>query len=198
MERIEGMDGVVLAGGRSSRMGRDKAGLEIGGKRLIERQLDLLAEAFSEVVLSCRNVGDYAGLEFRRIPDDENLPRSPLSGIATALRRLGRPVFVLAVDLPNVPPALIAALSHSLVEGKASVVAPRAGGRIQGLCAAWSPGALPAIESGIAAGRLAVHRAVEECRGDVWDEPRWSEFAAPSAFANLNTADDFAAARRGR
>jgi molybdopterin-guanine dinucleotide biosynthesis protein A len=190
MERIEGMDGVILAGGRSRRMGTDKAALPWENATLVERQAARLAKVFGQVVVSAREPGRFAAVGLPVIADGER-PEAPIAGIAACLRALGRPVFVLAVDLPFVPISLIAGLSRELLDGSAPAVAPRASGKIQCLCAGYRPAILPLAERRIARGLLSVHGLLEEAGGQVWDEARWRALAPPTAFDNINTPQDY-------
>ncbi len=107
--------GVVLAAGRSRRMGRDKALLEVDGVRLWRRQRDVLAAAGApEVYLSARpdqqwiiDTDRFAGVLFDAFPDC-----GPISGITAALERTSRShVGVLAIDLPALPSAWFAQLA---------------------------------------------------------------------------------------
>ena len=93
--------GVVLAGGRSTRMGADKAFLEWRGQRLIDRQLDLLCSlAPTEVLVSGRAGVDYAATG-ARVVCDAVPEQGPLGGLAAALQATTAPhVVLLAVDLP--------------------------------------------------------------------------------------------------
>ena len=92
---------VLLAGGKSSRMGRDKSALPVNGEPLWQRQLAILrATDPAELFISGKNDGPYAnaGVE---ILADEFPDCGPLGGIATALRRCtGDRLLVLAVDMP--------------------------------------------------------------------------------------------------
>ena len=92
---------VLLAGGKSSRMGRDKSALPVNGEPLWQRQLAVLrATEPAELFISGKNDGPYAdcGVE---ILADEIPGCGPLGGIATALRRCtSERLLVLAVDMP--------------------------------------------------------------------------------------------------
>ena len=104
---------VLLAGGKSSRMGRDKSALPVNGEPLWQRQLTVLrATDPAELFISGKSEGPYAdcGVE---ILADEIPGCGPLGGIATALRRCtGDMLLVLAVDMP----AMTAEFLRSLVE----------------------------------------------------------------------------------
>src|SRR5215212_9757676 len=91
--------GVILAGGKSRRMGRDKLPLKIGNATLLDRVHDALASRCGEIFV----VGErgYAPAGARRIPDLRPGRQGPLAGIEAGLdaaRR--RPVFVAAGDVP--------------------------------------------------------------------------------------------------
>jgi molybdopterin-guanine dinucleotide biosynthesis protein A len=93
---------VILAGGKSSRMGRDKAFLEIGGQSLLARQISLAREiGAAEIFISGRMDVDYSALNSRVLTDE--LPDlGPLAGIAAALTATHEPLLlVLAVDMAN-------------------------------------------------------------------------------------------------
>ncbi|MCX8012226.1 MAG: NTP transferase domain-containing protein, partial [Desulfobacterota bacterium] len=63
------MTGVILAGGGSTRMGKNKAFIEIGGKRIIDRTVSLFQEIFDEVLLVTNNPLDYMELNVRIVTD---------------------------------------------------------------------------------------------------------------------------------
>lgn len=101
MEHALHFTAVVLAGGRSSRMGSDKAFLQIGGETLLARQLRLVREAGSQDLLisGCRGA-DYSSFDARVVYDQES-DAGPLAGIVAALTAASFPlVLVLAVDMP--------------------------------------------------------------------------------------------------
>ena len=92
---------VILAGGKSSRMGCDKAFLEIGGQTLLARQIQLVHDAgAAEVFISGREGVDYS-TSGCRVLTDKFPDAGPLAGIERALDTMTSPLLlVLAVDLP--------------------------------------------------------------------------------------------------
>lgn len=94
------MTGVVIAGGQSSRMGRDKAFLEIGGVPLWQRQAALLRDAGAgEILISANASQDFPGEEMVR---DESAGSGPLAGLAACLHRCQNDhLLAIAVDMPN-------------------------------------------------------------------------------------------------
>lgn len=94
------MLGVILAGGSSSRMGTDKALVDVAGRPMIEWVADALGAVCSNVVVVGRT-DQIDGL--RSLPDTQSQVRGPLAGLATALR-LDKPVLLLGVDQPFARP----------------------------------------------------------------------------------------------
>ncbi|WP_305805131.1 molybdenum cofactor guanylyltransferase [Stenotrophomonas sp. YIM B06876] len=94
--------GLVLAGGRSSRMGRDKAMLPWRGRPLLQHMIELLAEAGATTVLVSGDYPAYAGIA-------DTLPgRGPLAGLSSAAAQLDDgPLLVVPVDMPCLSPSLL-------------------------------------------------------------------------------------------
>lgn len=94
---------VILAGGKSSRMGRDKALLELDGKALLARQIQLARNiGAAEVFISARVDADYSSFGYPLLCD-RFINAGPLAGIESALRASKNPmVLVLAVDMPAI------------------------------------------------------------------------------------------------
>jgi len=138
--------GVVLAGGRSSRMGRDKALLPFGGKTLLEWQAATLANVAREVWVS-GSPEEYARFEFPVISDSP-AGAGPLAGIGAALT-LGD-VVVLAVDMPFVPAGLLGHLVATAGDDGALV---DDGELFVPTAAYYRQGALPAAKRMLLSGR---------------------------------------------
>jgi molybdopterin-guanine dinucleotide biosynthesis protein A len=186
---ISEMSGVVLAGGESKRMGRDKAWLAYDGKPLIVHQLDRLSRVFSDVRISAKGSEAFSSLPYPVIEDGNGVP-APILGIAASLRALRRPVFVLAVDLPEFPQVLVEHVARRLLAGESPCLVLRAEGKIHGLCAAYRPSVLEAFERNAARGKLSIYDLVSECGGSIEEEDAWGRFAGPEAFANWNRPED--------
>jgi molybdenum cofactor guanylyltransferase len=140
--------GVVLAGGRGRRLGGDKAIVELEGRALVHYPLEALHEVCDDVVVVAKRdtlLPPLSGVADLWIEPDE--PRHPLVGVAHALGlATGRSILVVAVDLPLVDAATLRAIVAAEPGGDAeeTVAAPRAYGRLQPLCALYTPRALPA------------------------------------------------------
>lgn len=139
----------MLAGGLGSRIGGDKAVVSLGGRPLVSYALGALREALGPTgpvaVVAKRDTllpALPAGVAVWIEPDE---PRHPLTGIVCALERAGgRDVLVLAVDLPLVTAGVLRGL---LDAAAAPVMAARAGGRAQPLCALYAASSLPLLRA---------------------------------------------------
>jgi molybdopterin-guanine dinucleotide biosynthesis protein A len=140
--------GAVLTGGASTRMGRDKALVEVDGVAMAERVASALRGA------GARDVGRIGS----DVPD--LYPGAgPLGGIITALRWAGdEDVVVAPCDMPWIEAAHVAALIGALSDDVDVAVSQ------QHLFAAWQPSALTALEAAFAAGERAPKRALARLR----------------------------------
>ncbi|MCY4367946.1 MAG: molybdenum cofactor guanylyltransferase [bacterium] len=123
--------GVVLAGGRSKRMGSDKASFELSGRPMVRWVADAM-RGFDRVVMVGRQRG-LAGLD--AIPDLHAGARGPLSGLQTALEVFRSPLVVVAVDQPLVRPETLLRLAEYAAADETAVCID---GRPQVTCAAYS------------------------------------------------------------
>lgn len=111
--RLDAIAPVVLAGGRSRRFGSDKLQEAVAGRRLVEHPIAALRGVFGSrvaIVGDCERSVQAAGDAW--IPD-EHPGIGPMGGIATALRRLGRAVLVLAGDMPAIDAATVLAIAEA-------------------------------------------------------------------------------------
>lgn len=150
--------GVLLAGGRSSRMGEPKAALEWHGSTLLRRTAGLLARTVDGPVVVVRAPGQQlpalpAGVE---VVEDPVEGRGPMQGIATGLAAVAdrAPVaFVCSTDLPFLHPAFVRRVLRDLA-ADLDVVLPVARGFPQPLAAAYRSALAPRIVELIEAGRM--------------------------------------------
>lgn len=156
--------GAVLTGGRSTRMGRDKALLRLDGLPLASRVAGVLAAAGADPVVAVG--GDLPGLRAAGLVAiaDRRRGAGPLAGIATALTEVGSHdvVVVLACDLVAASPAAVRAVVEALeAEPSAPVAVPVVDGRVEPLHAAWRRSALGAVEQSLVRGDGAVRDVLE-------------------------------------
>jgi len=189
------MPAAVLAGGASSRMGRPKAALRYGGGTLLEFQTRRLAETFEEVLVVVKEAPGF-GVGPARVVLDRTPEAAAIHGLARALEEARDRIFVLAVDLPALTPAVARWIAERSLATEALAVVPRADGRLQPLAAVWRRAALPDVERHIARGQRSLRDLADAVRAEIFEESDWRA-ADPSgaAFANLNTLEEWEAHR---
>ena len=158
--------GVVLTGGTSSRMGTDKALLEVGGRPLALTAASALRTAGAAEVLAIGGDTDALrglGLDARA---DDHPGEGPLGGILTALRLAAHdPLVVLACDMPGITGTTVSALVAALAaDPDAALAAATEGGRVQALTAAYRASVRPTLAEAFASGERAVRRAIAPLR----------------------------------
>ncbi|HXP47672.1 MAG TPA: molybdenum cofactor guanylyltransferase [Terriglobales bacterium] len=179
----------VLAGGRSSRMGSDKAFLQFEGRTLLARALDLLRSLTPEV----RIVGPAAKFApHGQVIEDVYPGRGPLAGIHAALSASTAELnLILAVDLPFVSESLLRFIVEQARAADAVVTVPRIAGGYQPLCAVYRCVFAPLAQAALEAGRNKIDALFAATTTRILEEPELSRFAFSAAmFDNLNTPED--------
>jgi molybdopterin-guanine dinucleotide biosynthesis protein A len=157
--------GVVLVGGKSERMGEDKAFVEVEGVPMVARVAAALRGA-GAASLIC--VGG-ATAQLRRLGldpvPDEHPGEGPLGGLVTGLEVIGpSTAFVAACDLPWLDAATVTQVLAELEASDADVAAPVVEGQTMYLSAAYRAGAAATLRAAFDAGERAVHRAASSLR----------------------------------
>jgi molybdenum cofactor guanylyltransferase len=183
---VPSASGLLLTGGRSRRLGTDKARLLLDGETLAARAGGRLAVVCDLVV----EVG--LGITARPHACERPAGSGPLAALAAggvALQELGwdGPALLLAVDLPNVDVPLLELLRDW--PGPPTVI-PEAGGRPQPVCARYGPEALRAASSLVAAEVRALHDLLDVADYDVVPEAVWRTVAPADAFSDIDTPED--------
>ena len=182
--------GIVLAGGRSSRMGTPKAWLDWHGSTLLRRVCGIVARGAGGPVVVVRAPGQELPSvpEGVRVVEDAREGRGPLQGILAGLQAVDADVaFVASVDLPLLHPRFVAAVCRG-AEG-ADVAVPHVAGFRQPLAAAYRPTLAPLVEQLVDADRMKPAFLFERC------VTRWLEqLPHPESVRNLNARDDYEAA----
>jgi molybdopterin-guanine dinucleotide biosynthesis protein A len=199
--------GVVLAGGRSSRMGRPKAALEWHGSTLLHRSTAVLSRTVCGPVLVVAALGQDLpelppGVEVVTDPIDG---QGPMRGLATGLAALEQraPVaFVCSTDLPFLHPALVRRVLRGFTDPESDVVLPVARGYRQPLAAGYRTSLAGLVEKLLGEGDLRPGMLFRHCRVTQLDDAALladPEMARhdPSldSLVNVNELDDYAAAR---
>lgn len=200
--------GVVLAGGRSSRMGSSKALLEWHGSTLLHRTAAVLARVVDGPVVVVRAPGQA----LPPLPpgvgttEDPVAGLGPMQGIAAGLAAVAGhadSAFVCSTDLPLLHPAFVTRLLTLLREADVDVVMPVVGGHRQPLAAAYRTGLAPLITALLAEGDLRPKMLLRHCSVAL---PEEAELRADGELARLdpeltsvrgvNTPEEYAEARR--
>lgn len=189
---MENVAAVVLAGGRSRRMGRDKAAVVLGGRTLLQRTVDAAAAVAGTVVV--------VGAPGRRLPPIETARpltavtdavegQGPLAGIIEGLEAVEAPVaLVLGCDQPFVRPALLELLVETVRDHVATL--PLLGDQAQPLCSAVQREALPLLRQRYEAGARAAMVLAELPGAVLLPDASWRN-ADPDArsFIGVNTPE---------
>jgi molybdopterin-guanine dinucleotide biosynthesis protein A len=182
----------ILAGGKSTRMGADKAFVALDGRSLLARALDLARSVTHDV----RIVGEAEKFAvFAPVVEDVFPGCGPLGGIHAALRASRTELnLILAVDMPFVPPALLPFLLTRARASGAMVTVARAGGGWQPLCGVYRREFGNVAEKALRAGRCKVDALFDEVRTlAIGEEELEAAGFSASVFRNLNTREELEA-----
>jgi molybdopterin-guanine dinucleotide biosynthesis protein A len=193
---VEDLAAFVLAGGQSTRMGKgkDKAFLELAGRTLLVRALELAASVSRKVYI----VGESAKVAaFGKVVEDIYRQRGPLGGIHAALARSTKDLnLMLAVDLPFIEPAFLSYLVSQSREQGAMVTVPQAQGRWQPLCAVYRREFGAIAEQSLREGRNKIDALfLSSLTWAVSEEEMLRNGFSPQMFRNLNTPEELQAAK---
>lgn len=179
--------GIILAGGKSSRMGEDKAFILFRRKMLIEYSLNLV-QKFCNPILISANSNEYERFGFPVINDEET-GCGPLGGIYSCLQQSDTDWnFVLSVDSPFVESEFI----HSLILhiGNFDAVVPFSEKGKEPLIALYHKNSLAVIEKMLKSNNFKMHNLLRTINTKFVDSQFWVE-KYPQLFRNLNRPEDF-------
>jgi molybdopterin-guanine dinucleotide biosynthesis protein A len=187
--------GVIQAGGASTRMGgRPKALLEIGGRRIIERVLDVVAPVVDDVLIVTNTPELYGFLNLPMVAD-AYLGHGSLGGIFSGLAAArGEAAFTVACDMPFLHPEVARLVVARAGEG--DVVIPRVGEQLETMHAVYGKACLAPIEARLSAGRLKIVGFFDSVRVVEIDEAEVARHRAPEVvFMNVSTPEELARAQ---
>ena len=181
------LSGIVLAGGLSRRMGRNKSELRLNGKTLLQIQADkLFALGIEDVMLSG---ADCSALPGTRVIPDKYTGRGPLGGIHACLRAAEHPAcLVLSVDVPLIP---VGALAQLCQTHRGGITVLRHGELEEPLIGVYDRAVAKDIAALLEAGRGAVRALRETVLWSCFDYTDLKEL-----LINCNTPEDFAVAKK--
>ncbi|MEK7722299.1 MAG: molybdenum cofactor guanylyltransferase [Elusimicrobiota bacterium] len=186
-----GVNAIVLCGGKSSRMGFDKAFIKIDGKTLVERQVKFLIRRFRNIVLVTDSPGKYKIQGRVKVVADIVPGLGPLGGLYTGLKNSDSPYnFVAACDMPFISLDLAAYMAGSVKEDFQAVV-PYHRNKYQPLCALYSRDCLGKIGEALAGGELKLARLLSQFKVRKILKKELFRFGDPDVFfRNINTPRD--------
>jgi molybdopterin-guanine dinucleotide biosynthesis protein A len=191
---MEDLSASILAGGKSTRMGTDKALVLLDGRTLLSRMLDLARQLTSNVHI----IGDPGKFApFSSTIEDIFPGCGPLGGIHAALRSsLTDLNVILAVDVPFVSLTLLDYLISRATSSDANVTVARAAGGFQPLCAVYRRSFADAAENALRARHYKIDTLFAPTTTQVIEEAELEASGfSPRIFRNLNTPEDLAEAR---
>jgi len=191
---IENITGIILCGGKSSRMKTNKAFLKLGNIPIIEIMLQKMKQNFDNLILSSNNTELFAYLNVP-IVKDIYLNRGPLAGIHSSLSSSSTEKnFIISCDIPLITVELIKYLSEYNSDKK--IILPVLKGRIQQLCGVYSKSILVDVEQilkesqGNNEVKGSIFNLLERVDAEIVDV---SSFSSPGddIFLNMNTPEDY-------
>ena len=192
--------GIILAGGRSTRMGTSKALLEWHGSTLLGHTAAIVARSVDGPVIVVRSPGQQlpALPDAIAVVDDTHPGAGPLAALITGLEHLGNRAdraLVCGVDTPFLTPAFVAVLVTALTEDL-DMVLPAAQGRRHPLPAVVRGGVLPMAHILVGDGHRALFALVDRCRTrDVAESALRAADPLLGSLRNLNEREAYEAAR---
>jgi molybdopterin-guanine dinucleotide biosynthesis protein A len=193
--------GYVLAGGGSTRFGRDKALVEVGGTPMLERMIELLHRVMKTVkIVAVPSKYPAFGAE---MVEDRWPGEGPLGGIITALEDAAKSpakcewTLIVSCDMPFLTLEWLSFLCERAASSKAQVVVPHSAHGPEPLCACYRTDAAGALRAAFESGVRKVTQGLQHVSTEVLDEADWKRFdSAGRLFWNMNTAADYEEARR--
>jgi len=190
-----------LAGGGSTRFGRDKALVKVGGMPMLKRMIEVVRSVTRQMkIVATPGKYDAFGVE---IVEDRWPGEGPLGGIITALEDAARSTappewnLILSCDMPFLTGEWLAFLGERAVKSKAQVVFAHSASGPEPLCACWRTDAAAELRRGFERGVRKVMEGIALLRAEVLDETDWRRFdSSGRLFWNMNTAADYEGARR--
>jgi molybdopterin-guanine dinucleotide biosynthesis protein A len=192
--------GIILSGGKSSRMGENKSLMKLGNRTVIEHTLSLMQSIFSEVILVTNTPDEY---QFLNIPLFEDIYRyaGPLAGIHSALRNSKTEKnFIISCDIPLITKVMIEYIIN--YDTPHPITVTRADGYIQQLAGKYSNSLIPKIDallkiedketrdSNQKKRKCKVHSLLDLVGAEII-EARELDFYSDGIFLNMNRKEDY-------
>lgn len=187
--------GVILSGGLNTRFsGKNKAFVSVGGKRIIDRLLEVFTELFDDLILVTNHPEEFLQWDLTIVTDIFDL-RSSLTGIHTGLFYANNPyAFFSACDTPFLNKDLVGILIEQ-IEPKIDIIMPQTAAGFEPLCAIYSKRCLKPAEDHLKAKKLKIQWALRSSRTKTISEKELRRVDPELiSFFNINTPQDLARA----
>ncbi len=188
------MTGIILAGGKNSRIAMNKALIQMGEQTIIERSVHLFKSFFEEVIIVTNHFKNYHHLN-TKLTKDLIPDAGPLGGLYSGLKTSSQEYsFVAACDMPFIDPAIIFHLQNYIQSNAYDVIVPEVNGFIEPLFAFYSKMCLPTIWNHLQQRNLKIRSIypfvkVKQVQCDKFAESK-------RAFFNINTKRDLQLAKK--
>lgn len=188
--------GIILAGGKSSRMGTNKALLEINGATVIENVVEELKSVVNNIIIVTNSFEEY---EFLQLPMVEDLwkGKGPLAGIQAGLSSsTTEKNLIVACDMPFISAELGTILLNELTDYQA--VVPEISGQLHPLFAAYQRDIGKEIERALEANQLRIRGIFENIHVKIMNDPALSNLGfqiKDANFFNMNHPEEYEQAR---
>lgn len=182
---------VILAGGKSARMGFDKQLLKINERRLIDNLRRKLSQEFDEIIVVTNRSEYYLGFD-DKITKDIIVGKGPLSGIHAGLMEASSQyVYFVACDMPNIDMKYIGYMKEKLKDLEVKACVTRFGEWIEPFNAFYSREIIVDIENYLLQNRRSINSLLDKLSVHYIEEEKAREFSPNwDMFLNLNTKDD--------
>ena len=180
--------GVILAGGKSSRMGLPKAFLSLKEKRMIDIIVDVFQRFFEEIFIITDDKNLFSELKGAKVIEDLIKGRGPLGGIYTGLESISKDkAFFIACDMPLLRNDLIKRLLDISTQDEYDCIVPYASGGIEPLHAIYSKKILSTVKDLLMENDLSIKQLLARCKCKYVKV----ENGVEASFFNVNTPQDY-------
>ncbi len=177
---------IIMAGGKSRRMGTNKSQLPIGEETLIEHILKQLKQRFAKIIISANDIKRYSSLGHQIVPDQ--IPdNGPVMGLISAVRAANDDLsFVQACDIPQTDYSLLRRMLAG-ADGYDAVIPQNPGGKVEPLFALYRKSALHAMQ------HVLDHENGKATRIPAHCKTNYIPLSDTDRLRNLNTIEDYRA-----
>ncbi len=173
--------GIILAGGKSSRMGTDKGVVEINKKKIIQYVIDVLKEVSDEILIIANN-DNYNELGFKVYPDKVK-ECGPLGGIYTGLFHSSNELnVIISCDTPLITKEVLLSLIENIDDNE--IIVSRENGNVHPLCAVYKKQSILKLKKQLENGHLKLKEVLTKFK------TKYQDFDNEAIFFNLNTQED--------